>query len=441
MAKKFDHILDLCSNKIKLGEADIASCLDEYPQYASKLEPLLETVLLLCEEPQPEPEPNAAYQGAQMLQRKLIDKRQAIVNKRGSWKSFLDRIYSSVGTRRKITYPVPHWQLRWVAIMTGVVAFITILIGGVTLSSHIMPDEPLYSTKIAVEQFRLRLTPSTEEKGKFQITLAERRMEELTEMSKSGKTEQAVSLVPLVAQHVEEASRVIVNTEKDETAHELKVKLEESATQQLATLESALEEATEETRPAIVQALDASGESYGTALETAIAREPIPAVVGNLGTIHVVVTDPPPPQDIDSLIVEVERVEVHMAAGSDSKWVTIIDEPSSFDLMELLEGNEVMLGSSQIETGTYTQARMDVTKATVIVGDEEHEVFIPSGSLKFIRPFQIKSEQTRVIVFDFDGKNSINVTGSGRYIMKPVVSLLVPDEEELLEANTEDNES
>jgi hypothetical protein len=226
---------------------------------------------------------------------------------------------------------------------------------------------------------------------------------------------------------LEEVNEVIVTTGEGEVARDLRKNLEESAVKQLSSLEGTLKEATEDTKPVITQALQISGESYGTALETAIAGSPDPLVVGNMGTIQVLVTDPPTPESVDSVILKVETVEVHLAAGPDSGWTTILDKPKSFDLMNLIEGKEVNLGSSEINTGTYTQVRMDIAEATVIVGGEEYNAFVPSGRLKFTRPFQVKDNQTTVIIFDFDGHKSIKATGEGRYMLKPEVSLLVPE--------------
>jgi hypothetical protein len=48
---------------------------------------------------------------------------------------------------------------------------------------------------------------------------------------------------------------------------------------------------------------------------------------------------------------------------------------------------------------------------------------LPSGKLKFVRPFSIVEGQTTALLFDFDAEKSVNVTGSGKIIVKPVVKL------------------
>jgi len=233
--------------------------------------------------------------------------------------------------------------------------------------------------------------------------------------------------VPVVGQHLEEVKEVLVTTDEAKVSEELKTKLEDSAVRRLGELEGALQEANEDTEPVIAEALKASGESYGTAVEDAIASAPVAAVIGDIGTIQVIVTDPPSPEEIDSLIVQVTTIEAHLAAGQDSKWVTLLSEPTSFDMMELVGGKETNLGSQEVDAGTYTQVRMNIAEATVTVDGMEHDVFIPGGTLKFVRPFQVQGNETTVIILDFDGKGSIHVTGAGKYMLKPVVSLLISE--------------
>ena len=95
--------------------------------------------------------------------------------------------------------------------------------------------------------------------------------------------------------------------------------------------------------------------------------------------------------------------------------------------MELAGGKEISLGNKEVDTGTYTKVRMEVVEAMVIADGTEHDAVVPSGSLKFNRPFKVKDGQTAVIVLDFDGNGSIHVTGAGQYMLKPVVSLLISE--------------
>jgi len=440
MGKDFNRILDKCLSQIKAGRVDIDSCLAQHPEYADQLRPLLETAILLWQKPQPQARSEAISRGEQLLSERVLGKRPGKALRKESVKTMNDKIGIGGGPRRRSSFLPPRWRPQWVAVVASVLALFIFSGGIVAASNDSMPGEILYPAKIAAENARLALTPSEEGRARLHIAFAERRMDEIAEMSKRGQTKQVVKLTPALAQHLEEAGQVISDAGESQVTQELKTSLEESADQQLAILEEAFQQSTEDTKPLIAQALEASAESYGLALEAALIGATSPSLLGKVGTIQILVTDPPPPEDIDSVIVEVASIEVHLAGGPDSGWITIIDEPKSFDLMELIGGKEVDLGSTEVNAGTYTQVRMEITQATVIAGGEEHDAAIPSGRLKFVRPFQVEEDGTTSLILDFDGQRSINVTGQGRYMLKPVVTLLVskqasaPDEIEDEEA-------
>ena len=49
---------------------------------------------------------------------------------------------------------------------------------------------------------------------------------------------------------------------------------------------------------------------------------------------------------------------------------------------------------------------------------------IPSGEVKLIQPFALTTNGTTTIELDFDGGQSVNQTGNGRYRMTPVIKIL-----------------
>jgi hypothetical protein len=89
-----------------------------------------------------------------------------------------------------------------------------------------------------------------------------------------------------------------------------------------------------------------------------------------------------------------------------------------------IKGLEEVFAYQSLEVGKYTQVRFTVYKAEVALGtDEPREATVPSGVLKFIQPFEIKSGEITVILIDFDASQSVVVTGNGSIIVKPVVKL------------------
>ena len=158
------------------------------------------------------------------------------------------------------------------------------------------------------------------------------------------------------------------------------------------------------------------------------------------GIIEIRVTDPPP-ADVKSAFVYLSSIEVHKVSGNMSEsdntsgWITILEAPSSFDLMAVI-GVEEILGSANVTAGSFTQIRMDVIK---VVGETTDNVSytaeVPSGKLKIVRPFNVGAGTTTILTLDFDGEKSLIRTDSDKFLFKPVVKLLI--EKEKAEAEQE----
>jgi len=167
---------------------------------------------------------------------------------------------------------------------------------------------------------------------------------------------------------------------------------------------------------------------------------PAPETAQAKGTLQIMVTDAPPEEEVTSIMVTVESVEVHKAAAqqeqeqsatnsTDEKagWLPldILAGNETFDLLQI-QGIEEVLAVAELEAGNYTQIRMTISNVQVRLGDGDlQDVILPSGNLKFIHPFDIVGGQTTALLFDFDAEKSVNVTGSGQIIVKPVVKLSV----------------
>ena len=186
--------------------------------------------------------------------------------------------------------------------------------------------------------------------------------------------------------------------------------------------------------------------------------------VGN-GYVNIVVTDAPPSNNVTSIMVTVSSISVHMAgtetntappatttssstatattttaatttgttppASSEEggQWITIpLSGANPFDLLKLQGVNE-LLGRSQLQAGRYTQIRLEISKVGVALGGGTlQEATVPSGELKFVRPFDVIAGVTTDIKLDFDAQKSVNVTGSSKIIVNPVVKLSISNE-------------
>jgi len=147
------------------------------------------------------------------------------------------------------------------------------------------------------------------------------------------------------------------------------------------------------------------------------------------GAVEVYVTDPGHGNNISSIDVTASAVEIHKAGDKDkeSEWIPLDITMPTFDLIELKEGGlEEILASGNVTAGKYTQIRMTIEKVEVTLGEgEPQEAKLPSGELKFVRPFDVLEGQTTVLLLDFDADEFVNVTGAGDVIVRPVVTLNV----------------
>jgi len=174
--------------------------------------------------------------------------------------------------------------------------------------------------------------------------------------------------------------------------------------------------------------------------------------VAETGTVEVRVTDAPRKDEVTSIMVTALQVEIHKAVaeqeqqqtqGADNQtqeqqqvqedggeWLSIdiIETARSFDLLKLV-GIEELLATSNVEAGKYTQIRLNVEKVEVALGDGGLEpATLPSGELKFVRPFDVVAGETTIVIIDFDAEKSVTVTGAGKVLVRPVVKLIVEHE-------------
>ncbi|MFO8010317.1 MAG: DUF4382 domain-containing protein [Dehalococcoidia bacterium] len=114
----------------------------------------------------------------------------------------------------------------------------------------------------------------------------------------------------------------------------------------------------------------------------------------------------------------------------DAGWMPLtVSGSNPFELLQYQDGLDMLLATDEMETGKYTQIRMAVSKVEIHYLDGESnepqvvEAEIPSGKLKFVRPFDVLAGGTTVLSFDFVADESVIFTGSGKVIFKPVIKL------------------
>ncbi len=142
------------------------------------------------------------------------------------------------------------------------------------------------------------------------------------------------------------------------------------------------------------------------------------------GKLVLQITDKPA-LNIEKAEVTISKVQVHVAeAGNESGWFTVVEEAKKFDLVAIKDV-KAYLGEKELAAGIYTQIRLDVDSAKVTIDGEEHDLTIPSKTVKLVRSFEIKENETTTLTLDFDAEESVHQAGD-RYIMRPTIKVIGP---------------
>jgi len=270
MSKEFNNILDECLEQLLVKGETIEQCLQNYPERAVELEPLLQTALASRQavtiQPRAEFKARARYQFHSALQ---------------EWES-----------RKR--GPFLSWFPRWATVVTIILG--VLLMGGGTIAAagYSMPDNFLYPIKLATEQVQLTLTPSDLGKARLYVKFADRRVAEIIYTANKGNAQQIevitqrldkrlIMLASLTsAPEVSEAPRMLESAppmqfeeaESDQEIHDngnnrakLKKTVVNYAINHPAGLRSALEKAPESAKSALRRAIAVSEAGYERALK------------------------------------------------------------------------------------------------------------------------------------------------------------------------------
>jgi hypothetical protein len=166
---------------------------------------------------------------------------------------------------------------------------------------------------------------------------------------------------------------------------------------------------------------------------------------GTTGTLNLSITDAPIDTDgITGVYITVSAIHYHMG-GEEWKVFEGYEGPRTFNLLDLQRGESELLGSFELEAGTYTQIRF-ILDAPVF-GHGQHanpgcflefedestkNLFVPSGSqtgYKAVGAFTVPVNGSVDITADFDVRKSVIKAGaSGKYILKPTIRLIASNQ-------------
>ena len=178
----FEQVLDACLDQVLHKGGSPELCLQQYPEHAAELEPLLRLAVESKQQLDFRPSPQAKTRARTALQ-------QAIKNHEANRYSptllgYLGKLSTSLLAKHR--WAISATAAMFILAFTGT--------GLVTASNNSTPDQPLYSVKRAVEQTQIFFTRGDQSKADLYAKFAERRLAELEVLGVRGNTEHVSQL-------------------------------------------------------------------------------------------------------------------------------------------------------------------------------------------------------------------------------------------------------
>ncbi|HEU4375389.1 MAG TPA: DUF4382 domain-containing protein, partial [Telluria sp.] len=158
-----------------------------------------------------------------------------------------------------------------------------------------------------------------------------------------------------------------------------------------------------------------------------------------MGTLAVSMTDAPA-CGFDQVNVTVNKVRVNQSAtasDTDGGWTDITLSPAKkINLLNLTNGVLEALGQTALAPGHYSQLRLvldantgtGLANSVVATGSTtETTLTTPSATqsgIKLNNEFDVAAGQKVDLVLDFNACKSVVATGSGKYLLKPVIKVI-----------------
>ena len=140
--------------------------------------------------------------------------------------------------------------------------------------------------------------------------------------------------------------------------------------------------------------------------------------------IEVWLTDDP--GDYQKVNIDLQEVQVHSnETESEQGWKSVEVTPRIYNLLDLANGTETLLGDLDLPGGRLSQIRLKLGENnSVQIDGVEHPLSTPSAQqsgLKVKINKVLAEGITYKILLDFDAAQSVVKTGNDAYILKPVI--------------------
>lgn len=142
------------------------------------------------------------------------------------------------------------------------------------------------------------------------------------------------------------------------------------------------------------------------------------------GSLRISLVDAP--LDASEINVDIDSVQVHSTGGA-WKTVATFSPAQHVNLLDYSTGgNSLMLVDSPLAAGHYTMIRLMLSKAEVVVNGQTYDVDLKNVAQTGVKcngEFTVESNQLCALILDFNTQRSFVSTGSGKYMLHPVMSM------------------
>ena len=132
------------------------------------------------------------------------------------------------------------------------------------------------------------------------------------------------------------------------------------------------------------------------------------------------------PGDFDEVNVDVQDVQINLTSDSEGGWQSLPGVAKGvYNLLDLVDNKDTLLVDADIPAGKVQQIRLVLGNNNTIVADGvESPLETPSAQqsgLKLNIHQNVQAGLVYKMILDFDASRSVVHTGSGKYILKPVI--------------------
>lgn len=128
------------------------------------------------------------------------------------------------------------------------------------------------------------------------------------------------------------------------------------------------------------------------------------------------------PGAYDALYLSIKEIQVLTSEGQS----TLPVSAKPFDILKFRMGKDTLIASQDIPSGRLQEIRLvlNATGNEVVIDGQSYDLTTPSGQTSGIK-LKVQEDLTSGVAYtmtlDFDAARSIVQTGSGKYILKPVI--------------------